>query len=87
MPLMREVMVGFFGFSETSPFGCGVPWVGGGSAKLPSGCECNEEVVEIEGAGEATGLELALGGLLPSLSLAEDDIVFVITVTYMKSRK
>jgi hypothetical protein len=69
MPLIRDVIVGFFGLSCASPLATTPPFtapcVGGGRAKLPSGCECNEEVVvETEGTGEATGLEEADWGLL-----------------------
>ena len=63
IPLMRDVMVGFFGLSNASPFCC-APFVGalpgGGSAKFGSGCECSDEAVDTEGAGEATGFDAAL---------------------------
>jgi hypothetical protein len=35
----------------------------GGRAKLPSGCECTEELVDAEGTGEATGFEEATAGV------------------------
>ena len=68
MPLMRDVIVGFLGLSRASPLGTAPPFtppcVGGGSAKLPSGCECSDEVVETEGTGEAMGLDEVDWGLL-----------------------
>jgi hypothetical protein len=64
MPLMRDVIVGFFGF-RPSPFVAGPFAVGfeeGGREKCPSGCECTEEAVEAEAAGE--GFTTATAGLL-----------------------
>lgn len=64
---MREVIVGFFGFRSASPF-VWLPFtlgfVEGGRAKWLSGWECNEDAVEAEGTGEATGFEGGFCGLL-----------------------
>ena len=73
MPQMREDIVGFFGLrlevlSDCREFAPAL--FGGSNEKLPSGCESSEEVVEEDGAGEAVALELVLGGLLASLSVA-----------------
>jgi len=73
MPLMREDIVGFFGFRHEALLDCreSAPGLfGGTNEKLPSGCESSEEVVEEDGTGEAVVLELVLGGLLASLSVA-----------------
>ena len=73
MPLMREDIVGFFGFRLEVLLDCreSAPGLfGGTSEKLPSSCESSEEVVEEDGAGEAVVLELVLGGLLARLSVA-----------------
>jgi hypothetical protein len=77
MPLMREVIVGFFGLSNASPFarapfaGAGA-LVGGGTARFVSDCECCDEAVETEGAGEGAGVGFAevLEGLLASAGAA-----------------
>ena len=73
MPQKREDIVGFFGFqlevlSDCREFALGL--FGGGDENLSSGCENSEEVVEEDGTGEAVVLELVLGGLLASLSVA-----------------
>jgi hypothetical protein len=65
---MRDVIVGFFGFSSASPFGMGAPAVmGGGRTKL-SGWECTEDAVdavEAAGTGDSVGFEAAAAwGLL-----------------------
>jgi hypothetical protein len=70
--LRREVMVGFFGLSRASAAACtllapewltGVTWwTGWGRARFVSGCECTEEAVEAEAAGEPAVL-VVLGGL------------------------
>ena len=64
---MRDVIVGFLGFRSASPFAW-APFApaleAGGSAKLPSDCECKEEAVEAEGTGEAMGFGVAPWGLL-----------------------
>lgn len=73
MPLIREDIVGFFGFRLEVLLDCGgfAPALFGGSnEKLPSSCESSEEVVEEDGTGEAVVLELMLAGLLGSLSVA-----------------
>jgi hypothetical protein len=85
MPLMRDVMVGFFGFSSASPF-CAVPLAplfeeDGGREATFSGTECNEEAVEgaeTEGAGEAAaGFEEMLGGLLlTGAAMGEGEVGF-----------
>jgi len=67
MPLMRDVIVGFLGFSRASPLAV-VPLVpleaGFRGVVVVSDCECNDEAVEAEGdavgfAVEAWGLGLA----------------------------
>ena len=68
MPLMRDVMVGFlttggFKVAAALPFTWGTGFLEGGRAKLPSGCDCVEELVETEGAGEGTGIEVAVAGV------------------------
>lgn len=66
--------MGFFGFSCASLVGVEVPLVGapfvvgfveGGTVRLVSGCECNDEAVEAvaEGTGEAAGFAVAIWGL------------------------
>ena len=73
MPLMREDIVGFFGFRLGALLDCrefAPALFGGDNEKLPSSCESSEEVVEEDGAGEAVVLELVLGGLLARLSVA-----------------
>jgi hypothetical protein len=64
---MRDVMVGFFGLSSASPF-WGAPFAaaafdGGGRAKLGSACECSDEAVDTDGAGEAAGFDATVCGL------------------------
>jgi len=73
MPLMREDIVGFFGFRPGVLLDCRefVPALfGGDNEKLPSSCESSEEVVEEDRTGEVMVLGLVLGGLLASLSVA-----------------
>jgi hypothetical protein len=72
MLLMRDVIVGFLTFNAESPFvgaagaagaacatGAPLVWalVGGERAKLASGWDAREEMVVVEGTGEAVGLE------------------------------
>jgi hypothetical protein len=73
MPQMREDIVGFFGFRLEALLDCRevTPGLFGASdEKLLSDCENSEEVVEEDGTGEAVALELMLGELLASLSVA-----------------
>jgi hypothetical protein len=84
MPLIRDVIVGFFGLRPASPVAMAAvftPFVrGGGRAKFPSGWECREDVVDTEGTGEATGFALALGGKLASLGDVFEAIMAVFKV-------
>ena len=66
MPLIRDVMVGFLGGSKDAtpfPLTWGAGFFEGGREKLPSGCECTEELVDAEGTGEATGFEEVTAGV------------------------
>lgn len=70
MPLMRAVIVGFFGgggFNKASPWPLACAGValleGGGSAKWPSGWEWMEEFVDADGTGEAPGFAEPVGGV------------------------
>lgn len=65
---MRDVIVGFFGFSSASPFWVVVPALEGGERTKLSGWECTEEAVEaVEagGTGDSMGFAVAAAwGLL-----------------------